>query len=131
MVDAYLDTSAAMKLIVAEHGSSEIVSVLDDPQRRVVASWLLHTELQCAAGRRPDDISHPRMRAVLERILLVDLVRADLLTAGTLTPSRSQDAIHLAVALRLGVQEMITYDRELADAAEHAGLRVISPGAPQ
>lgn len=131
MVDAYLDTSAAMKLVIDEHGSSEIVSVLDDPQRRVVASWLLHTELHCAAGRRPQDISHPRLRAVLERTLLVDVVRADLLTAGTLTPLRSQDAIHLAVALRLGVQEMITYDRELAHAAAHAGLRVLSPGVPK
>lgn len=70
------------------------------------------------------------MRAVLERTLLVDLVRTDLLTAGTLTPLRSQDAIHLAVVLRLGVQEMITHDRELADAAARASLRVLSPGAP-
>lgn len=82
-----------------------------------------------AAGRRPNDISHPRLRAVLERTLLVDLVRADFLTAATLTPLRSQDAIHLAVALRLGVQEMITYDNELADAAAHAGLHVLAPGA--
>lgn len=129
MVDAYLDTSAAMKLVIAEHGSAEIARVLDDPDRRAVASWLLHTELHCAAGRRPGDISHPRLQAVLERTLLVDLSRADLLTAGTLAPLRSQDAIHLAVALRLGVQEMITYDRELADAAGRAGLRVLSPAA--
>lgn len=129
MVDAYLDTSAAMKLVIAENGSAEIVEVLDDPHRRVAASWLLHTELHCAAGRRPSDISHTRLQAVLERTLLVDLVRSDLLTAGTLAPLRSQDAIHLAVALRLGVQEMITYDRELAEAAARAGLRVLSPGA--
>lgn len=129
MVDAYLDTSAAMKLVIAEAGSGEIVRVLDDPERRVVASWLLHTELHCAAGRRPEHISHPRLQAVLERTLLVDLTRADMLTAGTFAPLRSQDAIHLAVALRLGVQEMITYDRELADAAARAGLRVLAPGS--
>lgn len=130
-MDAYLDTSAAMKLVVAERGSADIVDVLDDSQRRVVASWLLHTELHCAAGRRPNDVSHPRVRAVLERTILVDLVRSDLLTAATFAPLRSQDAIHLAVALRLGVHEMITYDRELADAATRAGLRVLSPGASE
>lgn len=129
MVDSYLDTSAAMKLVIDERGSSEIVAVLDHPERRIVASWLLHTELLCAAGRRPNHVPHPRVRAVLDRTLLVDLVRADLLAAGTLAPLRSQAAIHLAVALRLGVQEMITYDRELADAATRAGLRVLSPGA--
>ena len=129
MVVAYLDTSAAMKLVVDEPGGAALVGVLDAPDRQVVASWLLHTELHCAAGRRPQDISRPRLQAVLDRALLIDLARADLLTAATLSPLRSQDAIHLAAALRSGVDEMITYDRELADAATRAGLHVLAPGA--
>ena len=59
---------------------------------------------------------------------LVDLTRGDLLAAGTLTPLRSNDAIHLAVALRLGVDEIVTYDTELIDAARNAGLMVVVPG---
>lgn len=125
---AYLDTSAAMKLVIAEAGSAELVDVLDDPDRRIVASWLLHTELHCAAGRRPEEISVDRLRAVLDRVLLIDLTRADLIAAGTLAPLRSQDAIHLAAAIRIGAEELITYDHELAAAAIRAGLHVTPPG---
>ena len=42
---------------------------------------------------------------------------------------RTLDAIHLASALLLGPDELITYDRRLAEAARRSGLRVISPGA--
>jgi len=40
---------------------------------------------------------------------------------------RSNDAIHLAAALRLSVDEMLTYDGELADACAAAGLSVQHP----
>lgn len=128
MILSYLDTSAAMKLLIAEAGTEELVDALDDPARRIVASWLLHTELHCAAGRRPEEISAARLRAVLERVLLTDLARADLLTAATLAPLRAQVAIHLAAAIRLGTEELITYDHELSDAAARVGIRVLSPG---
>ncbi|MFT4307153.1 MAG: PIN domain-containing protein [Microbacterium sp.] len=42
---------------------------------------------------------------------------------------RSNDAIHLAVALRIGADEIVTYDRELAGAAAAAGIPVIAPGS--
>lgn len=128
MAFAYLDTSAAMKLLIDESGSAELIEEIDRSDRRIVASWLLHTELHCAAGRRPEDIAADRMRAILDRVLLVDLTRSDLISAGTLAPLRAQDAIHLAVAMRVGAQEILTYDRELADAAIGVGLRVIAPG---
>ncbi|MFT3714750.1 MAG: PIN domain-containing protein [Gordonia sp. (in: high G+C Gram-positive bacteria)] len=47
--------------------------------------------------------------------------------AGTHAPLRSNDAIHLATALRLGVDEMLTYDEELGRAASAAGIRVVAP----
>jgi len=40
---------------------------------------------------------------------------------------RSNNAIHLAVALRLSVDEILTYDADLADAAAAAGLSVTHP----
>jgi predicted nucleic acid-binding protein len=40
---------------------------------------------------------------------------------------RSNDAIHLAVAARLGVDVVLTYDLELARAAEVLGLGVAAP----
>lgn len=125
---AYLDTSAAIKLIVEEDESAALAEELSSmPDRRLISSWLLHTEMHCAAGRHPDDVGLDSVRAVLETINLVDLTRGDMIAAGTHAPLRSNDAIHLAVAIRLAVDELITYDNELAASAARAGLRVSAP----
>ena len=50
-----------------------------------------------------------------------------MIAAGTLTPLQSNDAIHLAVAIRLGADEIITYDAELTEAARTAGLSIYAP----
>lgn len=128
---SYLDTSAAMKLLVEEAESAVLTGHLMDlpANHRLVASWLLHTELHCAANRHPDEIQLGAVGVVLDVVTLVDLSRGDLLTAGTLPGGlRSHAAAHLAVALRLGADEMITYDDELAVAATAAGLAVVRPG---
>jgi predicted nucleic acid-binding protein len=128
-VISYLDTSAAMKLLVEEAESASLVAYLARPTgRQLVASWLLHTELHRAAHRHPDDIELAAVNVVLDVVSLVDISRGDLLTAGALPGRlRSNDAVHLAVALRLGAEEMITYDDELAAAATSAGLTVLRP----
>ncbi len=128
---AYLDTSAAMKLLVEERESHALASYLQSAGQELtlVASWLLSTELHCAASRHPEDVDAASVGLVLETLTLVDLTRGDLLTAGTLPGRlRSHDAVHLAVALRLGVDELITYDGEFQRAAEAVGLRVARPG---
>ena len=93
----------------------------------MLASWLLHTELHCAAGRHPAIISIDAITAVIDAVSLVDVTRGDLLAAGTHAPLRSNDAIHLATALRIGADEIVTYDDELARAAATAGIRVVAP----
>jgi uncharacterized protein len=126
----YLDTSAAMKLLVEESESAALAAYLqsDDGQRQLVASWLLHTELHCAANRHPEDVDLDSVGIVLDAVSLVDLTRGDLLTAGTLPGRlRSNDAIHLAVALRIGADELVTYDTELVAAANAAGIAVVQP----
>lgn len=129
---SYLDTSAAVKLLVEEAESDALsaylLSPVDAGSREVVASWLLHAELHCAANRHPDEIDLASVGAVLDAVTLIDLTRGDLLTAGALPGRlRSNDAMHLATALRVGVDEIITYDRELADAAAGAGVFVAAP----
>ena len=125
---AYLDTSAALKLVVLEPESRALADELDADRSRVVAaSWLLHTELHCAAGRHPDDVSRAAVNAVLGRVTLVDITRGDLMSAGALSSLRSHVAIHLAVALRIGADAMVSYDRELLDAASAAGMAAVSP----
>ncbi|MHB1783482.1 MAG: type II toxin-antitoxin system VapC family toxin [Acidimicrobiales bacterium] len=129
MQTVYLDTSAAMKLVIEEAESGALVDELaDDGDRRIVSSWLLHAEMHCAAGRHPSDVDLDAVHAVLDTVSLVDLTRGDLLAAGTHAPLRSNDAIHLAVALRVGCEEILTYDAELAARARSAGLEVRSPG---
>lgn len=127
MTTAYLDTSAAMKLLVEEAESEALVAELIDSSPRLVASWLLHAELHCAAGRNPTIVLLDAVTTVLDVVNLVDVTRGDLLAAGTHAPLRSNGAIHLATALRLGVDEIVTYDDELARAAVSAGIRVVAP----
>jgi predicted nucleic acid-binding protein len=130
LVISYLDTSAAMKLLVEARESEALVARLEssEPDRRLVAAWLLHAELHCAANRHPNDIELEAVSVVLEIVSLIDLTRGDLLTAGTLPGGlRSNHAMHLAVALRIGAEEMFTYDAELAAAASAAGLAVVQP----
>lgn len=126
----YVDTSAAMKLLVDEAESDALRAYLqaNAADQKLVASWLLHPELHCAANRHPDDIDLDFVRVVLDTVSLIDITRGDLLTAGTLPgPLRSNDAIHLATALRVGADDMLTYDAELAEASDSAGLSVVCP----
>jgi predicted nucleic acid-binding protein len=130
LVICYLDTSAAMKLLVEEAESAALTTYLlsSADERRLVSSWLLHTELHCAANRHPDDVDLTSVGIVLDAVTLIDLTRGDLLTAGTLPGRlRSNDALHLAVALRVGADEVVTYDTELAAAARAAGIVAIEP----
>ncbi len=118
-----------MKLVVDEPQSEALTAELtgrDD--RQLVSSWLLHTEMHCAAGRHPEDIDLDAVRIVLDSVSLINITRGDLLAAGTHAPLRSNDAIHLAVALRVGADEILTYDSELIEHARAAGLPVLSPG---
>ncbi len=129
----YVDTSAAMKLLVEEKESADLAAHLE--QRReasdtLVASLLLHTELHCAANRRPEHIEHETVSDVLSVIALVDIESGDLTTAPLLPGRlRSADAIHLATALRVNARAMVAYDTELRAAARTAGLDAVSPGA--
>lgn len=128
----YVTTSAALKLVVQE---DESAALAEEMQRRrehaedlLVSSLLLHTELHCAANRRPELISRRAVADVLSTISLVTLEPGDLATAPLLAGRLlSADAIHLAAALRLDAQAMFVYDGELAATAEAAGITPLSP----
>ena len=117
-----------MKLVLDEPQSEALTAELAGQEdRQLVSSWLLHTEMHCAAGRHPQDVGLEAVRTVLDSVSLIDLTRGDLLAAGTHAPLRSNDAIHLAVALRVGADELVTYDAELIERAAAVGLSVLSP----
>lgn len=126
----YVDTSAALKLLIEE---PESVSLAEELTARVgrgdrlVSSMLLYTELHCAARRRAK-LAPELVNSVADSINLVDIARADLMYAAALAGGlRSADAIHLATAIRLQSDAMVAYDAELLAAAAGAGLATLAP----
>lgn len=127
----YLDTSAAVKLVVADPGSTALRKVLEGATTPVVSSDLLRTELMRATRRgAPDQMV--QARAVLDSLVLLTLSTAVFERAGELEPGllRSLDALHLAAALELGddLDGLITYDDRMASAARAFGISVVAPG---
>ncbi len=127
---AYLDTSAFLKLVVAETESVALAARLGRCPVRTSAT-LLRTETERALRRS----GHPELIGPARRLMSsLHLVRLDeplLDRAGDLTPPklRSLDAIHLSAALSLGpdLDVLLTYDDRLREAARAQGLPVESP----
>lgn len=128
----YVDASAALKLVVEEVESGAVADYLEVARGqgdRLVSSLLLHTEMHCAANRRPDAVDLEAVRTVLSTMDLLHVEPGDLTTAALLPGRlRTLDAVHLASALRVDADTMLTYDAELATAAGAAGSRVTSAG---
>jgi predicted nucleic acid-binding protein len=126
----YLDTSAAVKLVVGEPESGALTTWAADHADDVVSSDLLRTEL-LRATRRGAPEQMPRARAVLDAIVLLSLPTETFEHAAELEPSllRGLDAIHLAAALDLGddLDGIVTYDERLAAGAALHGITVIAP----
>ncbi|WP_457206174.1 type II toxin-antitoxin system VapC family toxin [Nocardioides sp. P5_C9_2] len=124
----YVDTSAALKLLVEESESTALVRALDDEAPDLVASLLLETELRRVVAREPA-LSQAAVSDLLASISLFELSPSVFTEAGLLPgPTlRSLDALHLAAAIRLGVDHVVTYDRRMAGAAQDLGLAVLAP----
>jgi len=124
----YLDASAALKAIVAEAESEALLGWLSGLEDELVSSWLLFTELHCAAAQRPEDVDVDHVNEMLSRVQLIDLARADFASAAELGNGlRTLDALHLTTALRVDAGSIATYDAELAAAARRIGMEVLAP----
>lgn len=127
---AYLDTSAFVKLVVAEPESPALQRTLRRwPER--ASSTLLRTEAVRALRRAGHGALVGQARRLLCAVSLVRLDEPLLDRAGDLDPAglRSLDAVHLAAAMALApdLGPFLTYDRRLAEAAVACGLVVESP----
>ena len=127
----YLDSSAIAKMVVREPESDALARFL--AHRPVRVSCALARVEVIRAVRAQGSATIRRGRHVLQRIRLLRLDDELLDAAAEIDPDvlRSLDAIHLAAARTLGsaLDELVTYDTRLAQAAESLGLTVAAPGA--
>lgn len=128
MTLAYLDTSAFVKTVIAEHESQRLLTWLQDwPDR--ASSALLRTEA-VRAVRPQGGAAVERAREKIEELELLHLDRSVLDAAADLeVEARSLDAIHLASALALGpdLGVVVTYDARMIRAALELGIETVAP----
>ncbi len=126
----YLDSSALVKLVVAEAETSALLSFLAAWPHRVTSA-LTRVEV-LRAVKRIDAGPAVRTRAtrVLARVALIRIDDAVLAASARIAPPdlRTLDAIHIATARSLdGLAGIVTYDARLSRAASGARFRVWSP----
>lgn len=126
----YLDSSALVKLVVAEPESGALQRFLRSRRTRITSS-LAKVEVRRAV-RFQGKPAQDRVTKILARIRLLTIDNALLDAAAGLDARvlRSLDAIHLASALALGddLDCVVTYDRRMSDAASVLGVVVRAPG---
>jgi len=129
-VPFYIDTSALVKLVVAEPETEALLGWLGEADRDLVACDLVRTELMRTVRRvEPERVL--RARQVLQAVTLVEVTTAVFEEAGRLEPAdlRSLDAVHVAAALDFGdsLEGIVTYDDRLARAARANAVTAIAP----
>jgi predicted nucleic acid-binding protein len=126
MTSVYLDTSAAVKLLVEEAESAALAQYLDQPDVETVACLLLETELRRFAVTL--EIPQSEVTAILDTTSLYEMPRSLYYEAGILAGRslRSLDALHLAAAVRLGADAVVCYDTRMRDSAAELGLEVLA-----
>ena len=127
---AYLDTSAAVKLLMTEPESPALRRWLRRRPERASAA-LLRVELVRVARRAGVPRLIPEARKLLAGVHLIRLDDALLDRAADLDPTelRSLDSIHLAAAASLGddLAAVVSYDDRLLAAAASLGLPTATP----
>jgi predicted nucleic acid-binding protein len=131
----YVDSSALIKRVVAEKESAELLNFLDAHYQQdhlLVTSSLGLAEVSRAVLARArtrtvaGDLIDEAMSGIDERPMSADVVSI----ARRVEPPilRTLDAIHLATAVLIDADVVVTYDERLADACRRNSLAVTSPG---
>lgn len=127
----YVDTSAFIKLVVAEEHSDALRSWVEDHDPELFGSDLLRTEaLRTARRHSSEAVQEARSR--LEAVTIFRLTRDICEHAAHLDPEilRTLDALHLAAALAGGeeLEGIVTYDDRVTAAARLYGIESVMPG---
>ncbi len=121
-----------MKLVIAEPETPALREHVLRGGRRLATSRVAVVEVARAVRISNASIEgQARTRELFDRALLVD-VSAVLLNAAAALASgalRTLDAIHLATLQLVDPEEVVVYDRRLAEATRELGYRTVAPGA--
>jgi len=127
----YLDSSALVKLALAEPESRALAAWLAERADQALVSSALHRTEVLRAIWRAEPGALPRGQRIIRRVERVALSYDVLDNAATVPPQKlgTAGAIHLASALavRRDLTSFVAYDKQLLDAAHEAGLPVASP----
>ena len=138
VTDCYVDTSALIKLYVAEPHSDAVEQFIDTLDQPLISSLSI-LEWHCAMNRRLrngafDEAYHQIARAEFSRHLASGAYRVHALheglyaqatyLLGSVTPLalRTLDALHLAAAQSAQASSIATADKIMAQAATQLGL---------
>lgn len=132
MTVLYVDTSALLKRVVVEAESSAVRALLRDGDlagdllTTSSLAWLeVWRSLRRAAVTDVEEVAAVAFSGIAEFALdEAVLRRARRVGAAEL---RSLDAIHLASAIAVGADAILTYDKRLAEAAAAVGLVSLAP----
>lgn len=131
----YLDPSALLKRVIDEPGSQRLRAALRDHVDRrdlLVSSQLAAIEVSRALRNR-FDLSYAQAAGLVDDAMsgIAEYPIEDnvLIVGRRLDPNRlrSLEAIHLASAILLDVDLLITYDDRMANAGHQNGLRCTAP----
>ncbi|WP_350280336.1 type II toxin-antitoxin system VapC family toxin [Kribbella sp. HUAS MG21] len=131
----YFDSSALIKRVVVEDESTDLVDFLDAryEQGDLLASsslaWVEVSRVVLARVKKPADagsLIDDAMSGMDERPMTGEVVSV----ARRIEPLvlRSLDALHLATAVLIDADLVVTYDERLADACRRNSLAVVAPG---
>ena len=130
MTDYYLDTSVAIRIILGH--SVDAAAWFDETTARqsdrVISSRLLRTEITRVLRR--EGLPVLDREQVIDYVHMVPVDHAVLNEAeAIISHIRTLDAIHLASALRCGLDDLIvvTHDKNMAQVADHLGFPVHDP----
>ncbi len=126
----YADTSALAKLVKRESETDALRHWLAAERPRLLSSRLVVAEL----GRMGLAYAIPAAStaALLRQLDTVEITDEILQAAARLPAApgrllRTLDAIHLASALHVEHDTVLTYDGPMTEAAVHSGLTVVAP----
>ena len=125
----YADSSALVKLVIDEPESAALDRHLSQGDL-IATSLVAVVEVTRATGiANPAPAVRRDALRLLESCMLIEVTDPLLRSAAELASAslRTLDSIHLASALRVAVDELVTYDRRMREAGIAQGLAVASP----